>query len=343
MNDKNKNSIPAEKIGQKTEIAIIDERMLRDKIYEIRGVKVMLDFELAELYGYETKNFNRQVKNNVKKFEGDDFMFQLTRDELDEISRCKNFTSMQTKGVKGGRVYNPYAFTEQGIYMLMTVLKGELAVRQSKTLIRLFKKMKDFIVEKSNTYVELEDFSKLSLQTNENTQAIKRLEQELETRKDLYYFIENFTEKKDTLILNGQQVEADITYKNIYGKANDSIFIIDNYINLKTLVLLKDIKENIKVTIFTDNINKCLHKIEYEDFIKEYKNINITFKKANNKIHDRYIILDYNSEQEQIYLCGSSSKDSGNKITTITKIKDNNIFHNMIDNLLENKKLILTV
>lgn len=80
--------------------------------------------------------------------------------------------------------------------MLMTVLKGELALRQSKTLIRLFKKMKDFIVEKSNTYVELEDFSKLSLQTNENTQAIKRLEQELETRKDLYYFIENFTEKR---------------------------------------------------------------------------------------------------------------------------------------------------
>ena len=82
--------------------------------------------------------------------------------------------------------------------------------------------------------------------------------------------------------------------------------------------------------------------VKYEDFIKEYKNINIIFKRTNNKIHDRYIILDYNSEQEQIYLCGSSSKDSGNKITTITKINDNNIFHNMIDNLLENKQLILT-
>ena len=98
------------------EIEIIDERTIRDKIYEVRGVKVMLDFELAEIYGYETKNFNRQVKNNAERFEGDEFMFQLTRDEIEELSRCKNFTSIQTKGVKGGRSYLPYAFTEQGLF-----------------------------------------------------------------------------------------------------------------------------------------------------------------------------------------------------------------------------------
>ena len=105
-----------------TEIAVIDERTIRDKIYMVRGVQVMLDFELAEIYGYETKNFNRQVKNNIAKFEGDDFMFRLTGSEMEELSRCKNFTSIQTKGVKGGRSNLPYAFTEQGIYMLMTVL-----------------------------------------------------------------------------------------------------------------------------------------------------------------------------------------------------------------------------
>ena len=88
-----------------SEIAIVDERTIRDKIYIIRGVKVMLDFELAEIYGYETKNFNRQVRNNAAKFEGDDFMFRLTRDELKELSRCKNFTTIQTKGVKGGSPY----------------------------------------------------------------------------------------------------------------------------------------------------------------------------------------------------------------------------------------------
>ena len=76
-----------------TEIAIIDERTIRDKIYEVRGVKVMLDFELAEIYGYETKNFNRQVKNNAAKFDGDEFMFRLSREEVDDLVRCKNFTS----------------------------------------------------------------------------------------------------------------------------------------------------------------------------------------------------------------------------------------------------------
>ncbi len=128
-----------------TDIVIINEGSLRDKIYEIRGMKVMLDFELAEIYGYETKNFNRQVKNNAAKFEGDDFMFQLTRSETEELSRCKNFTSIQTKGVKGGRSNSPYAFTEQGVYMLMTVLRGDLATRQSRALIKAFKSLKDYV------------------------------------------------------------------------------------------------------------------------------------------------------------------------------------------------------
>lgn len=83
---------------QDTEIINIDEQTIRDKIYVIRGVKVMLDFELAEIYGYETKNFNRQVKNNAAKFEGEDFMFQLTYEEVEELSRCKNFTLKKGTG-----------------------------------------------------------------------------------------------------------------------------------------------------------------------------------------------------------------------------------------------------
>lgn len=138
-------------------------------IYIVRGVKVMLDADLASIYGYTTKAFNQQVKNNIKKFD-DDFRFQLTKIEYEEILRSKILTSkifptscesiesenqlyLRSKnltsnaGKKGGRQYLPYVFTEQGIYMLMTVLKGELAVEQSKALIRTFKGMKDFIVE----------------------------------------------------------------------------------------------------------------------------------------------------------------------------------------------------
>ena len=93
-----------------SEIAIVDERTIRDKIYEVRGVKVMLDFELAEIYGYTTKAFNQQVKNNIGKFD-EDFRFQLTKEEA-EILRSKNLTSSW-----GGTRYLPWAFTESGIYM----------------------------------------------------------------------------------------------------------------------------------------------------------------------------------------------------------------------------------
>ncbi|WP_440557481.1 ORF6N domain-containing protein [Treponema succinifaciens] len=105
----------------KNEIALHNSEWIKDKIYTIRGEQVMLDFELAEIYGYETKRFNEQVKNNIERFD-DDFRFQLTDDEFNTILRSKNSTSSW-----GGTRYKPYAFTEQGIYMLMTVLKGELA------------------------------------------------------------------------------------------------------------------------------------------------------------------------------------------------------------------------
>ncbi len=119
---------------EKTDIAVIEvtEGYLREKMYEFRGRKVMLDSDLAEIYGYETKNFNRQVKNNSRKFQGDDFMFELTDEETEELSRCKNFTLNQKEGRGTNIKYNPHVFTEQGIYMLMTVLRGDLAIKQSR-------------------------------------------------------------------------------------------------------------------------------------------------------------------------------------------------------------------
>ena len=118
---------------------------IKSKIYVIRGMQVMLDFELAELYGYDTKTFNQQVQRNINKFPKD-FMFQLESEELDLILRSQNVTSSW-----GGRRSIPYAFTEQGIYMLMTVLKGELATKQSILIIRTFKAMKDYIIETMNS------------------------------------------------------------------------------------------------------------------------------------------------------------------------------------------------
>lgn len=132
---------------KKKEIAVIEitEEYMKDRLYEFRGKKVMLDSDLAEIYGYETKNFKRQVKNNIAKFEGDDFMFELNDEEVENLSRCKNFTLNMGRG--SNIKYKPYVFTEQGVYMLMTVLRGELAIKQSRALVKTFKKMKDYILE----------------------------------------------------------------------------------------------------------------------------------------------------------------------------------------------------
>lgn len=113
-------------MDKKDEMMIVSHESLVKKIYIIREQKVMLDFELAEIYGYETKDFNQQVKNTIEKFD-DDFRFQLTKEEW-EFLRSKNLTSKSEVG-SGGRRYIPFAFTEAGIYMLMTVLKGDLAVK----------------------------------------------------------------------------------------------------------------------------------------------------------------------------------------------------------------------
>ena len=305
-------------------------------IYIVRGLQVMLDYDLAAIYGYKTKHFNEQIKNNIERFD-EDFRFRLTENEFENL-RSKFSTSSW-----GGTRYLPYAFTEQGIYMLMTVLKGDLAVRQSKALIRLFKKMKDFVVQSQNVLAG-PDLLKLSIQTQNNTDEIRKIRQEMVTRDDLSAVINDFTDlttKKDFLFYNGQAVEADIAYSEIYSSAKHSICIIDNYISLKTLVLLKSVFANVKVTIFSDNVNHSLHRSEMDDFQNEYKHINITLKTTGGIYHDRYIIIDHHTKTEKIYHCGSSSKDGGKRIGSITWVEDVALYKNIVGSLQNNPILQL--
>uniref|UniRef100_UPI00288B0069 ORF6N domain-containing protein n=1 Tax=uncultured Parvimonas sp. TaxID=747372 RepID=UPI00288B0069 len=250
---------------QNREIVVIDETTMKSKIYYIRNQKVMLDFELAEIYGYETRAFNQQVKRNNEKFD-DDFMFQLTDDEVDELSRSQNVTLNRGTGRGSNIKYRPYAFTEQGIYMLMTVLKGELAVRQSKALIRMFKQMKDFIIENQD-FIGSKELVQIAIQTNQNTNDIMQHSKEitklgdkistLATKEDLKKVMDNFIDPdtyKHFLLMNGDKIEADLAYTKIYKSAKKSIYVIDNYIGLKTLELLRAAKDNVEVIIFSDNV-----------------------------------------------------------------------------------------
>ena len=172
------------------EILIQDENDLRTKIHTIRGVQVMLDFDLAEIYGYDTRSFNKQVTNNIERFD-EDFRFQLTKEEFDElILMCKNCTSSW-----GGTRKLPYAFTEQGIYMLMTVLKGDLAIEQSKTLIRLFKSMKDYLIENQPLLTQ-KDYYALVETVEGHSYEIKSVVEDIREIKsnllNFFYCLNNF-------------------------------------------------------------------------------------------------------------------------------------------------------
>lgn len=248
-----------------SDLMIVSAEVVRNKIYVIRGQKVMLDADLAPIYGYDTRSFNQQVKRNFERFEGEDFMFQLSEDEM----KCLMSQIVISNIGRGGTRKLPYAFTEQGIYMLMTVLKGDLAIRQSRELVRLFRQMKDYILDTQGTIGQTE-LAKLTIQTNENTRNIQRLESSVD---ELRSFMTNFYDEhlgKELLLMDGQIVEAAVAYETIYSQAKKTIHIIDNYIGIKTLLPLKGIGKNVAVTIFSDNIGTTLRKSEREEFQKEY-------------------------------------------------------------------------
>lgn len=311
---------------------------LRDKIYEIRGQKVMMDFDLARIYGYETKNFNRQIKNNIERFEGEDFMFQLTKGEFENL-RCKNSTSSW-----GGSRYLPYAFTEQGIYLLMTVLKGDLAVKQSRTLVRLFKSMKDYLVENRSLLTQNNYFALVD-KVEENTREIKEIKDNMVTGADLSDFIKLFNQglsNEEILILDGNPFKADEAYQKIYRSAKSRIIIIDDYIGTKTLHHLAHAKKNVKITIISDNVARPKLRLgEYDDFVSENPGRGIVFLRSMHRVHDRYIIVDYKTKSEKIFHCGCSSKDAGKKITTITETDNRELYHPMVEGLLKQPELEL--
>ena len=247
----------------KNEITIIEltQENIESMIYTIRGQKVMLDFDLARIYGYATRDFNNQIKNNIIRFEND-FMFRLTSEEWKAILRWKKSTANE---LSSKRRYNPYAFTEQGIYMLMTVLKGDLAVEQSKALIRLFKKMKDFITESSG--LSLNTNSYLESKFSSYDKRFGKIERKLEIVMDNFADPATF---KHFLFLDGQRIEADTAHQYFYSLATQSIIIVDDYIDIKTLELLKTAKEGIEIVIATEN--KAKNKLT-NSFIEDFSDI----------------------------------------------------------------------
>ncbi len=318
---------------------------IRSKVYIIRGQQVMLDKDLAELYGYEVKRLNEQVKRNISRF-SEDFMFQLNKEEIPEkFSKSQIATLNEKSNRQGSNIKKmPFAFTEQGIYMLATVLRGELAKQQSIFIMRTFREMRHYIkqnqqfVTRSEMELLASKVTEISVQTAGLIDKQKQTDQNVDLiQKNVEQPSENFISEKDVknfVIYKGQKLEADIAYIGIYQQAKKSIYVVDDYMNAKSLQHLSQKADGVEVILFTENGKGgrgFLTNSLVTDFQNEYPPIRI---KPNPDCHDRLIVLDYCEETERVYHCGESSKDAGKKLCAINQITETAIIHPVIDRLL---------
>ena len=212
----------------------------------------------------------------------------------------------------------------------MTVLKGKLATKQSIALIDCFKTMKDYIQENIEL-LGIDRFNKLENKVEINTNDIKRI------KTDLQVVIDNFVDPskyKHFLLLNGERIESDIAYQTIYRFAKKNIIIVDDYINIKTLQLLKVCDSSVIISIYSDNKSKDKITEEYpNDFVLD-SGINITIKPNNNRFHDRYIFIDHLTDNFKVFHCGTSSKDAGNRIHTIVEISEIELYMRLLNEII---------
>ena len=328
---------------------LLDELSIKDTIHEIRGQKVILDFDLAKIYGYETKVLNQQVKRNIEKFP-DDFMFQITKEELDYFLRSQNVTIeiddssrsqivtmniedkssnmfSYNKTRRGTNIkYTPYAFTEQGVYMLMTVLKGDYATRQSIALIRAFQLMKNYLIEEGTLSISATE-AKLD---NHERRLIK-----LEDKIDLFASSFANLDNGHYFISKNQRIEADLIYQELFSTAKESIVIVDNYLSIKTLNNLKNIKPNTELVLISDNVAKDkIKETELNDFTKD-TGVSVLLIPNNGTFHDRYVLIDRLTNNKVIYHCGASEKDAGNAGTTIDRLEYPETYLKIINEMIE--------
>ena len=294
-------------------IIILDENDLKNKIYTIRGVQVMLDSDLAEIYGYSTKAFNQQVKNNIEKFD-EDFMFQLTKEETDYL-RSKFLTA----NISSMTRTFPYAFTEQGIYMLMTVLKGELAVKQSKTLIRLFKQMKDFVLTNSQLFAEIDSIKKHLIESDLHHKENDKRIDELFTLMDKYKI-----EEKQGIFFQGQIFDAYAKFESFIQSAKKEIVLIDGYVDLTVLERLAKKQKGVNVLLYTASKTKITN-LDVQKFNAQYPTLTLNFT---SKMHDRFLIID----NSVLYHIGASLKDLAKKCFAF-EILDSSLIPSVLGNL----------
>ena len=278
-------------------LVIVHNKEIQSMIYTFRGRQVMLDSDLAMLYQVETKYLNRQRNRNAERFP-EDFCFQLSKEEY-EILRCQNVTSKNENG-SGGRRYLPYVFTEQGIAMLSSVLKSEVAAKASINIMRAFVEMRKFLISNNEMFARLDRVELKQLETD------KKLE-------EVFDYIATTKEVKQKIFFNGQIYDAFSLMVEIVEKAEKELILIDNYVDVNTLNILSKKKDGVNVLIVTSGKGNLTDK-DIAKFNSQYPKLTVKISKD---FHDRFLIID----RKEVYHIGASIKDAGKKSFGITKLE----------------------
>ena len=277
------------------DLIIKDNIKIEELIYEVRGKQVMLDSDLAKLYEVETKRINEAVKNNIEKFP-ERYSFRISEGEY-------NFLKSKVSTSKGGSRKGHNVFTEQGVYMLATILKSKAASEMTIAIMDAFVLMRRFI---SN---DLYKNNNILINHENRILLLEESFDKLSTKKD-----------NNHIFYEGQIYDAYSLLIDILSKAKEEIIIIDNYASKELFDITRNINVNIK--IYTKNLDN-ISKKKYE---KEYSNIEII---STDIFHDRFIIID----NKELYNIGSSLKDIGKKCSSVNKIEDTVIISELIDRL----------
>lgn len=302
-------------------LALISPNEIENQIFTLRNVQIMIDSHLAEMYGIETKVLNQAVKRNIDRFPPS-FRFQLTEDEFAHCARLQNMTlndhvnlrsQFVTSSLHGGRRFLPYAFTEQGVAMLSAVLRSETAVQVSIQIMNAFVGMRKLLINNAGLLQRIESVeNKLTL----NDANFERIFTALESN--------NITPKQD-IFFNGQIYEAYSFVIKLIEKAQKSIVLIDNYVDINVLDMLAKKQNKVAITIVTQP-STPLKPIDISKFNQQYPTILLNHTKD---FHDRFLVID----NQELYHIGASLKDLGKKCFAFSLIEEKQLLLNLLNKL----------
>ena len=276
-------------------VPLLSTEKIQQLVYVIRNQQVMLDSDLAMLYQVETGALNRAVKRNKYRFP-DDFCFQLTIEELTSL-RCQiGISKKEDSGntSHGGRRYTPYVFTEQGIAMLASVLRSEIAAKVNVEIMRTFVTMRRFIANNTMLFTYITELEmKQEKYINESDKKFKQV----------FDYIAAHTESEQKIFYESQIFDAFSFFINLVSKATTSIILIDGYVDIDTLNIFTKKKTGVTVDIYTLPKSK-LSKNDINNFNKQYPRLTVCY---NTHFHDRFMIID----NIDVYHIGASLKDAG--------------------------------